>query len=73
MKHPTRHVTSLKKVKLPAAERKLGEALAAQFDERLRSLVDHCLSATQVGFTPSDFPESGLDQAELDAFLEGLG
>lgn len=30
VKHPTKHVTKLKGVKLPSAERKLGEALAAQ-------------------------------------------
>jgi hypothetical protein len=30
IKHPTPHVTPLKKVKLPAAERKLGESLAEQ-------------------------------------------
>lgn len=30
VKHPTRHVTKLQDVKLPSAERKLGEALAAQ-------------------------------------------
>jgi len=30
VKHPTKHVTPLKKIKLPGAERKLGEALAAQ-------------------------------------------
>ncbi len=30
VRHPTAHVTPLKKVKIPAAERRLGEALAAQ-------------------------------------------
>ena len=30
LRHPTRHVTRLKKVKLPAAERRLGKALAKQ-------------------------------------------
>ena len=30
VKHPTKHVTPLKKIKLPSAERKLGEALASQ-------------------------------------------
>jgi hypothetical protein len=30
VKHPTKHVTKLKNVKIPSAERKLGEALAAQ-------------------------------------------
>ena len=47
-------------------------ALAAQFDARVRSLIEHCLNVNEVGFTPSDFPESGLDQEDLDAFLEGL-
>ena len=46
--------------------------LASRHIERLRSLIRHCSSADAGGYTPSDFPEAGLDQEELDRFLEGL-
>ena len=45
------------------------EALADSFGETLHALLEHC-QGQESGFTPSDFPESGLSQEELDAFLE---
>jgi amino acid adenylation domain-containing protein/non-ribosomal peptide synthase protein (TIGR01720 family) len=39
----------------------------------LESLLDHCLSPDAGGFTPSDFPESGLSQDELDRLVADLG
>jgi non-ribosomal peptide synthase protein (TIGR01720 family) len=45
------------------------QALAKAFLTRLRDLVEHCLSPEAGGFTPSDFPLAGLDQAELDTLL----
>jgi amino acid adenylation domain-containing protein len=47
--------------------------LAGRFLETLGELVRHCQSAEAGGFTPSDFPVSGLDQAELDQLLAELG
>ena len=49
------------------------ERLAGQFAATLGTLVQHCLSPQAGGFTPSDFPASGLDQADLDQLLAELG
>ncbi len=48
------------------------ERLAAEYLRHLRALIAHCLTAGAGGFTPSDFPEAGLSQVELDALLKGL-
>jgi amino acid adenylation domain-containing protein/non-ribosomal peptide synthase protein (TIGR01720 family) len=45
-----------------------GELLAA-----IRELIDHCLSSEAGGFTPSDFPEAGLSQDQLDQLVSRLG
>jgi non-ribosomal peptide synthase protein (TIGR01720 family) len=45
------------------------QALAESFLKHLRALIAHCRQEDPVGYTPSDFPESGLDQGELDALL----
>jgi non-ribosomal peptide synthase protein (TIGR01720 family) len=49
------------------------ERLALSFMESLRAIIDHCLSPDAGGFTPSDLPEAGLSQQELDAVLSHLG
>ncbi|MBV9775389.1 MAG: amino acid adenylation domain-containing protein, partial [Gemmatimonadetes bacterium] len=49
--------------------RKTVERLAARFAEELRAIVAHCASDEAGGYTPSDFPLAGLDQAALDALL----
>ena len=49
------------------------ERIAGRFVEVLGTLVRHCLSPEAGGFTPSDFPVSGLDQADLDQLLAELG
>ncbi|MCP4662472.1 MAG: AMP-binding protein, partial [bacterium] len=41
------------------------------FRTALGSLIRHCLSPEAGGYTPSDFPLAGLDQARLDAWLAG--
>jgi non-ribosomal peptide synthase protein (TIGR01720 family) len=48
------------------------EQLAQRHLEALRTLVFHCSSPGTGGYTPSDFPEAGLNQEELDRFLDGL-
>jgi amino acid adenylation domain-containing protein/non-ribosomal peptide synthase protein (TIGR01720 family) len=48
------------------------EGLARTHLERLRDLVSLCMAEGTGGFTPSDFPVAGLDQDELDQFLDGL-
>ena len=53
-------------------ERSTIERVADSFKAELRQLIDHCTTAGTGGFTPSDFPDAGLDQEELDKFLEGL-
>ncbi len=47
-------------------------ALAEDFTERLRILIAHCLNPDVGGFTPSDFPDAGLDQGELDGFIDRI-
>ena len=49
------------------------QMLADAYAEALQVLIAHCQSFAAGGFTPSDFPESGLNQEELDALLGELG
>ena len=49
------------------------ERLAAVFIEALRSLIAHCQSLAEPGFTPSDFPLAGLKQERLDRVLQRFG
>ncbi len=42
------------------------EKLAQSFVQILHSLIAHCQSSQAGGLTPSDFPEAGLSQEELD-------
>lgn len=44
------------------------ENLAHTYQESLEALINHCLSAPG-GYTPSDFPDADLNQAELDELL----
>jgi amino acid adenylation domain-containing protein/non-ribosomal peptide synthase protein (TIGR01720 family) len=44
------------------------EGLALGFMEGLKSLITHCQSEAG-GYTPSDFPEAELSQAELDELM----
>ncbi|HEX7242996.1 MAG TPA: condensation domain-containing protein, partial [Longimicrobiaceae bacterium] len=48
------------------------ERLAERFTAELRALVAHCASPGAGGYTPSDFPLAGLDQAGIDR-LPGSG
>jgi non-ribosomal peptide synthase protein (TIGR01720 family) len=48
------------------------ERLAHSFVEALRALIRHRRSSEATGYTPSDFPEAGLDQRELDELLAEL-
>lgn len=45
------------------------ERLARGCLERLRRLIEHCLSPDAGGFTPTDFPLAGLGQVDLDRVL----
>lgn len=47
-------------------------SLADSFLDYLRSLIQHCQNPEAGGYTPSDFPDAGLSQSELDELLEGL-
>ncbi|HEX6747475.1 MAG TPA: amino acid adenylation domain-containing protein [Longimicrobium sp.] len=49
------------------------ERLAEAYASALRALIAHCREGGAGGFTPSDFPEAGLDQASLDALMAQLG
>jgi amino acid adenylation domain-containing protein/non-ribosomal peptide synthase protein (TIGR01720 family) len=45
------------------------EQVAGIFIDELRILIAHCRSPEAVGYTPSDFPDAGLSQAELDTII----
>jgi non-ribosomal peptide synthase protein (TIGR01720 family) len=49
------------------------ERLAAAYEAALRAIVEHCRNPQAGGFTPSDFPEAGLDQSALDALMAKFG
>ena len=48
------------------------EQLSNNFMMRLRELIDHCITIKDRGYTPSDFPEAGLNQEDLDELLNSL-
>lgn len=47
-------------------------ALAGKYMNSLRSLIEHCMSPEAGGFTASDFPLAGMDQASLDKVLSSV-
>jgi amino acid adenylation domain-containing protein/non-ribosomal peptide synthase protein (TIGR01720 family) len=47
-------------------------ALAQGYLTALRELIAHCLAPEAGGYTPSDFPEMALTQAELDDLIAEL-
>ncbi|HEY0019273.1 MAG TPA: amino acid adenylation domain-containing protein [Longimicrobium sp.] len=49
------------------------QRLADAYARALRELAAHCAAEGAGGFTPSDFPEAGLDQGALDALMAQLG
>ncbi len=53
--------------------RATAERLAGDFVEVLRSLIVHCLSPEAGGYTPSDFPDAELTQADIEALVEEIG
>jgi non-ribosomal peptide synthase protein (TIGR01720 family) len=48
------------------------ERLAQSMVEALQSLIAQAQSHEVIGYTPSDFPEAGLSQAELDKFVSRI-
>ena len=48
------------------------ERLAARYLESLRALVVHCQDPGAGSYTPSDFPDTELDQKELDRILAAV-
>ncbi len=53
-------------------QRSVIESLARGFIQALQNLIAHCQAAEAGGYTPSDFPEAGLEQEELDDLLTQL-
>jgi len=53
-------------------QRSVIESLARGFIQALQNLIAHCQTAEAGGYTPSDFPEAGLEQEELDDLLTQL-
>ncbi len=43
--------------------------LVQAFEKTLQSFIEHCSVPNSGGFTPSDFPEAGLSQDDLDNLL----
>ncbi|MBF2063676.1 MAG: amino acid adenylation domain-containing protein [Calothrix sp. C42_A2020_038] len=48
------------------------ETLANCYLQTLETIIAHCLSQDAGGYTPSDFPEAGLSQDELDDLLSSI-
>lgn len=48
-------------------------ALADDCQRALTTLLEHCLSAGERRFTPSDFPDAPLNQDELDDLMAEYG
>jgi amino acid adenylation domain-containing protein/non-ribosomal peptide synthase protein (TIGR01720 family) len=48
------------------------ERASQAFADALRRLIAHCRSGESSAFTPSDFPEAKLSQAELDRLIAGI-
>jgi amino acid adenylation domain-containing protein/non-ribosomal peptide synthase protein (TIGR01720 family) len=48
------------------------ERLAAGYIKSLQEIIAHCKSPAARGFTPSDFPEANLSQAELDILISSI-
>jgi non-ribosomal peptide synthase protein (TIGR01720 family) len=48
------------------------EQLAQRFMSGLQALITHCKSPDAGGYTPSDFPEVGLSQKELDKVIDRI-
>jgi non-ribosomal peptide synthase protein (TIGR01720 family) len=46
--------------------------LADAFIEELRALINHCQSAQEISYSPSDFPDAELNQQELDVLITSL-
>jgi non-ribosomal peptide synthase protein (TIGR01720 family) len=59
--YSTRHYTG-------AIVRRLADRTTTHLD----ALITHCVRDDAGGYTPSDFPESGLDQEQLDLLLTAL-
>jgi non-ribosomal peptide synthase protein (TIGR01720 family) len=47
--------------------------LARETIRALQELVAHSSTPEAAGYTPSDFPQAGLTQAEIDALMEEIG
>ncbi len=47
-------------------------ALQKDFENHLALIIDHCIDNKEVNYTPSDFPEAGLNQADLDNLMDLL-
>ena len=47
------------------------EKLAQQYIAALEQLIQHCVQPEVFGYTPSDFPLSGLNQGQIDRLIGG--
>jgi len=45
------------------------EKLAQQYIAALEQLIQHCIQPIAFGYTPSDFPLSGLNQSQIDRLI----
>jgi len=49
------------------------ERLGEEYLTALRAIINHCLTDTTGGITPSDFPDVALSQNELDSLMAKFG
>lgn len=48
------------------------EQLAKSFNENLKNILSFCNDFKSLGYTPSDFPEAGISQYDLDNLMDNL-
>ncbi|NER13683.1 hypothetical protein GWK08_09555 [Leptobacterium flavescens] len=46
--------------------------LTGAFKDNLQNIIKHCTSTDTEEYTPSDFPEAGLSQEDLDNLMQGI-
>jgi non-ribosomal peptide synthase protein (TIGR01720 family) len=49
------------------------QQVADRFVAALREIIAHCRAPEATGYTPSDFPQAGLNQEEIDLLMKKIG
>ncbi|NEO57604.1 MAG: hypothetical protein F6K54_33765 [Okeania sp. SIO3B5] len=46
--------------------------MAKNYISTLKFIILQCIKSDEIGFSPSDFPDAGLSQSELDEFINNI-